>query len=127
MAKTKSPSVRRRGRAAKPENASDAAAPVVPTPETAAMRPEAAATRPERAAAPPRSSSPIPASDDPSPELPTPEQDLPERRLERIAVRAREIYEARGGEHGQDLDDWLQAEREIDSQLEEPLAIDEEE
>ena len=36
-----------------------------------------------------------------------------------IAIRAREIYEARGGAHGQDLDDWLQAEREIDADLEE--------
>jgi hypothetical protein len=62
-----------------------------------------------------------------TPVLPTPEQDLPERRFERIAARAREIYEARGGEHGQALDDWLQAEREIDLELEEPLAVDEEE
>ena len=35
-------------------------------------------------------------------------------RLERIARRAHEIYEARGGEHGRNMDDWLQAEREID-------------
>jgi hypothetical protein len=63
---------------------------------------------------------------EPQPVLPSPEQDLTERRLERIAVRALEIYEARGGEHGQDLDDWLQAEREIDSELEERLDPDEE-
>ena len=41
-----------------------------------------------------------------------------ESRLERIARRAREIYEARGGAHGRDLDDWLAAEREIDAEIE---------
>jgi hypothetical protein len=30
-----------------------------------------------------------------------------------IARRAFELYETRGGEHGHDLDDWLQAEREL--------------
>ncbi|MCG3148258.1 MAG: hypothetical protein PCFJNLEI_01701 [Verrucomicrobiae bacterium] len=30
-----------------------------------------------------------------------------------IAKRAHEIYLARGGTHGCDLDDWLQAEREL--------------
>lgn len=30
-----------------------------------------------------------------------------------IARRAYELYVARGGEHGQDLDDWLQAERQL--------------
>jgi hypothetical protein len=30
-----------------------------------------------------------------------------------IARRACELYESRGGEHGHDLDDWLQAEREL--------------
>ena len=37
-------------------------------------------------------------------------------RMNRIAARARQIYEARGGENGKALDDWLQAEREIDAQ-----------
>jgi len=32
---------------------------------------------------------------------------------EQIAVRAYEIYLARGGEHGRDQDDWYQAEREL--------------
>ena len=41
-----------------------------------------------------------------------------EARLERIARRARELYESRGGEHGRDLDDWLAAEREIDAEIE---------
>ena len=32
---------------------------------------------------------------------------------ELIAARAREIFQSRGGDHGHDLDDWLQAEREV--------------
>jgi len=36
--------------------------------------------------------------------------------LERIAKRAHQIYEDRGGENGKALEDWLQAEREIDSE-----------
>jgi hypothetical protein len=38
----------------------------------------------------------------------------PESRMARIAQRAYAIYERRGGQGGQELDDWLQAEREID-------------
>jgi hypothetical protein len=38
-------------------------------------------------------------------------------RMDRIAQRAYEIYQARGGEHGKSLDDWLQAEREIDAEI----------
>ena len=49
--------------------------------------------------------------------LPVPELDFRDDRLERIATRAFEIYEARGGEHGQDLDDWLQAEQQIDAEI----------
>jgi Protein of unknown function (DUF2934) len=30
-----------------------------------------------------------------------------------IARRAYELYESRGGEHGHDLEDWLQAETEV--------------
>jgi hypothetical protein len=37
-------------------------------------------------------------------------------RLARIAQRAYTIYERRGGQGGQELEDWLQAEREIDSE-----------
>ena len=44
---------------------------------------------------------------------------LNEARISRIARRAHEIYEARGGEHGKALEDWLQAEREIDAEMEE--------
>jgi hypothetical protein len=40
--------------------------------------------------------------------------DGPASRIERIARRAYEISQARGGEDGRALDDWLQAEREID-------------
>ena len=32
---------------------------------------------------------------------------------EKIASRAYEIYEDRGGQHGRDLDDWLQAETDV--------------
>ena len=39
-----------------------------------------------------------------------------ESRLSRIAKRAHEIYEARGVEHGKALEDWLQAEREVDEE-----------
>ncbi len=31
----------------------------------------------------------------------------------RIAQRAFEIFQARGGTHGQDFDDWLRAEQEL--------------
>ena len=41
-----------------------------------------------------------------------------ESRIDRIARRAHEIYEARGGQHGKAMEDWLQAEREIDAEIE---------
>jgi hypothetical protein len=37
-------------------------------------------------------------------------------RMDRIARRAYEISQARGGDHGGAVEDWLQAEREIDGQ-----------
>jgi hypothetical protein len=40
----------------------------------------------------------------------------PESRMSRISERAYAIYERRGGQGGQDMDDWLQAEREIDGE-----------
>ena len=40
----------------------------------------------------------------------------PRSRFERIAQRAYAIYERRGGEDRSSMDDWLQAEREIDSE-----------
>jgi hypothetical protein len=36
-----------------------------------------------------------------------------EPNIEQIAQRAYEIYQARGGNDGQDVEDWLQAEREL--------------
>jgi hypothetical protein len=56
--------------------------------------------------------------------LPVPELEFRERRLDRIAARAFEIYEARGGEHGQDIGDWLQAEQQIDDAIEKDDDID---
>jgi hypothetical protein len=42
------------------------------------------------------------------------EADFPENDVRsRIARRAYQIYEERGGEHGYDLNDWLQAEDEV--------------
>jgi hypothetical protein len=35
-------------------------------------------------------------------------------RLEEIRIRAYEIYIERGGQPGHDVDDWLQAERELE-------------
>jgi len=44
-------------------------------------------------------------------------------RLNRIARRAHEIYQARGGENGKALEDWLRAEQEIDQESEcDPVA-----
>ena len=40
----------------------------------------------------------------------------PQSRLDRIAHRAYAIYERRGGQDGSSMEDWLQAEREIDSE-----------
>ena len=36
-----------------------------------------------------------------------------QERQERIAKRAYELFCARGGAHGNDMDDWVQAEKEI--------------
>ena len=35
----------------------------------------------------------------------------------RIAIRAHEIYQRRGGHHGQDLADWFDAERQVLSEV----------
>jgi hypothetical protein len=37
----------------------------------------------------------------------------PEPTIDQIAQRAYEIYQSRGGADGQDMEDWLQAEREL--------------
>jgi Protein of unknown function (DUF2934) len=44
-----------------------------------------------------------------------------ESRMHRIAKRAHEIYEARGGQHGKAMEDWLTAERQIDDEIERSL------
>ena len=51
-----------------------------------------------------------------SPEPDEPDGRPAETRMNRIAKRAHEIYEARGGEHGRAIDHWLQAEAEIDAE-----------
>jgi hypothetical protein len=53
-----------------------------------------------------RSTSPSRDANGTGPSPATPEPDA-------IAARAYELYLARGGQLGSDLDDWLQAEREI--------------
>ena len=40
-----------------------------------------------------------------------------ESRIDRIARRAHEISEARNGQHGTALEDWLNAERQIDDEI----------
>ena len=55
--------------------------------------------------------------DEPNPPTPQVGQSH-ESRMNRIARRAHEIYEGRGGVHGKALDDWLQAEREVDAEME---------
>jgi hypothetical protein len=46
----------------------------------------------------------------------------PEEREERIRVRAYALYRHRKAGDGAALDDWLQAEREMDEHQEEPLS-----
>jgi hypothetical protein len=57
-----------------------------------------------------------PASDNVLTQSSPPADEYRESRVFRIARRAHEIYEERGGTHGADLDDWLQAEREVDAE-----------
>jgi hypothetical protein len=38
---------------------------------------------------------------------------LPDQLLERISRRAYELYQLRGESHGQDTEDWLEAERQV--------------
>lgn len=61
------------------------------------------------------------AEDDPMNE-PAPE-DLPLE--ERIRQRAHELYLARNGGSGSDLDDWLQAEEEIQEAMEQEIGDEE--
>ena len=52
-----------------------------------------------------------------TPDTARPNAEPVEPRMTRIARRAHELYETRGGQDGRDLDDWLQAEREIDAEI----------
>jgi len=47
----------------------------------------------------------------PPPEFQTPQSAT--RSTDQVARRAYELFLARGGEHGHDVEDWLQAEREL--------------
>jgi hypothetical protein len=42
-----------------------------------------------------------------------PNTQTPYRSSDQVARRAYELFLARGGEHGHDVEDWLQAEREL--------------
>ena len=42
---------------------------------------------------------------------------LPDQLLERISQRAFELYELRGGAHGHEVEDWLEAERQIRAEI----------
>jgi hypothetical protein len=45
--------------------------------------------------------------------LSLPENDAPRQDSDLVALRAYQRYEERGRENGHDLDDWLEAEREL--------------
>jgi hypothetical protein len=51
----------------------------------------------------------------PSPQTLQPADNNGDMRV-RIAERAYALYQRRGGHHGQDLDDWLAAEREVSAE-----------
>jgi len=68
--------------------------------------------RPEEIEAPPQMTL-APKSDEPTVLIPMEQQ---------IQQRAYELYEQRGRTEGHDLDDWLQAEREIKGRLANPAA-----
>ena len=60
-----------------------------------------------------RTMPPRTGNQDPETSYPGPMMALSEELRERIAQRAYEIHHRRGGQHGSDWEDWLQAEREI--------------
>lgn len=57
--------------------------------------------------------SPMAENQRPKIPYPGPSMALSEELRERIAQRAYDIHQKRGGQHGSDWEDWLQAEREI--------------
>ena len=89
------------------------------TASNAHQRRRAVTSSPTRAAGDPRQD-----ERDLSHSLPETPDARSESRMNRIARRAHEIYEGRGGVHGKALEDWLQAEREIDSELSEKQGSD---
>ncbi|GJL57961.1 MAG: hypothetical protein NPIRA03_08180 [Nitrospirales bacterium] len=62
-----------------------------------------------------------PQAKEPQASSPDPSMALSEELREQIAQRAYEIHHRRGGQHGSDWEDWLQAEREILLQQSPPL------
>ena len=52
-----------------------------------------------------------------------PTREPAESRMNRIARRAHEIYEARNGQHGTAMEDWLTAERQIDEEIDRAQAL----
>jgi hypothetical protein len=90
--------------------------------ETASTKPQR--RRAERSATPRTTDSTPQNTGDLSVSIGSSPHQPPESRMNRIARRAHEIYEARGGEYGKALEDWLQAEREIDAELSAEPRID---
>lgn len=56
---------------------------------------------------------PAPYREEPSASQFAGDTTAPNGERDRIAERAYELYQQRGGEHGRDLDDWLEAECEL--------------
>ncbi len=90
--------------------------------ETASTKPQR--RRADRSAAPRATDGTPQETGDLSASIGSSAHQPPESRMNRIARRAHEIYEARGGEHSNALEDSLQAERDIDSELEAEPGID---
>jgi hypothetical protein len=76
----------------------------------------AGASQPAARQAGASSPKPAPQSSPPSESAPDLVDRRQESRMNRIARRAHEIYISRGGEHGKALQDWLEAERQIDGE-----------
>lgn len=58
----------------------------------------------------------------PAPEITRQIADPTNELQERIRLRAYDLYEQRGGDHGHDIEDWLQAELELTQTKPEKLA-----
>jgi hypothetical protein len=71
----------------------------------------------EKSAAPPAEESPIQAASQPDEVAQTLDRTTPQARTlsrDEVATRAYHLYQQRGGGDGGDLDDWLQAERDLE-------------